>query len=454
MPDATPRSKTLLQLAAPLALSFTLRFFFQAVDLVYARSIDDAAVAAIGFWTPFNGVMIAIWVGLSAGFTSSLSAAFGRRDEDRIRSLKAGILKILFALVPVLTLSGVAMWFAVPHMGLEPDLAEAFRIYATTLCLGMPLASFWSIHPDSIVKAHHDTRSTMNAGFIATGTNILLNALFVLVLDFGVFGLALGTVLSRISSLLYAIRRARALEAGRVGPEWEPKPGGDEQPWPPATRAILALSVPAALTFLLTAAETSVINGLLVQVENSTAAIAAMAVYSQLLMLSIMPTIGVSVAVVPFVARNVAEGQLATVAANVRQTMFWCAVSALSVTFVAGVLFPEQLGAFFLKDEESEGVPEVAITILRLLPLAALAALPFTILRPIFEALQKPRLGVVVSVLRFLVFSIPLLFVGRWAAPSLGLEPLTGIVAATIVAAALASVTTYLLARRLQHGLR
>ncbi len=442
--------KTLPSLAAPLVVSFTLRFLFQTVDLVYAGLLgDSAAVAAIGLWTPFFGAFLAIWVGLSAGFTATLSTAFGRRDESRIRALKCGIRRILAVLVPFLTLVGAGISFAVPYLGYDEALTEAFWIYATTLGLGIPLASFWSIYPDSIVKAHHDTRSTMIAGFWSTGTNIVLNTVFVFVFGWGVFGLAFATVLSRFAALAYAAVRARQLEAERKAEgDWASEPTED---WPPAISAILRMSVPSGLTFGLTAAEGAFIYTLL---GDETTTIAAFAVYDRMLSLAVMPTAGASVAVLPYVARNVAEKRIADVSANLRRTLLLAAAFALAFTLPAGLVFPESIGAFFLPDgAEDPAVIDRAANALALLPVAACASVPFMLLRPVFEGLHRPRIGILVSALRFVVLAFPLLAAGVATARAFEYEPLLGLVIGWIAAAALASAVTAFLCFPLRTSL-
>jgi Na+-driven multidrug efflux pump len=187
--------KTLPRLALPLIVSFTLRFSIQTVDLVYAALLDDpSAVAAIAFWIPFHATYVALWVGLSAGFTACLSNAFGHRDESRVKALGRAMLRLMGVLVPVLSACGVALWFLVPTFGLDHALTESFRVYGTTMLIGLPLTGFWSIWPDSVIKAHHDTVSTMVAGLVAAATNIVLNSLFVFGCGLGLFGIALATV--------------------------------------------------------------------------------------------------------------------------------------------------------------------------------------------------------------------------------------------------------------------
>src|SRR5690606_9354222 len=129
---------------------------------------------------------------------ATLANAFGRRDDRRVRDLKRAMLRLLALVVPLAAAGGLVLWAVLPRVGLPPGLTEAFRIYGTTMLVGMPVTGFWSIYPDSIVKAHYDTRSTMLAGIFATLTNVLLNTLFVFGFGLGLFGIALATVRPRL----------------------------------------------------------------------------------------------------------------------------------------------------------------------------------------------------------------------------------------------------------------
>lgn len=434
-------TKSLPLLALPLVISFTTRFLFQFVDMAFAAKFlgEDsvAAVAAIAFYSPFQAVYIAIWVGLSAGFTATLANAFGHRDEGRVRTLKRAMLKFLCWMVPVLLAFGVGIYYLIPQFGLQPALTENFRIYCTTLMIGMPLTGFWAIHPDSIVKAHHDTFSTMVAGLLASFSNVALNTLFVLGFDMGIFGIALATVLSRLVSLAYAMMRAGRLERDRHQDDsWEKT----NRVWPSAMGTILVLSLPGAITFLLAALEGIAVNRVLAGMQDSVTAIASWGVYERILNLSIMPTAGAAVAVVPFVARLLPQGRIDLVRRDLLRTMMMAAAAALVVTICTGWLFAEQIAGFFVAGGgETTTVSPVTIEALRFLPLGALAMVPFYMFRPVFEAAHRPRIGIIISAVRFLVFSVPLVLLSPYFSPALGISGLTGVILALIVSLTLSS---------------
>ena len=444
MPD-----KSLQQMAVPLVVSFTLRFLFTFVDMAYAAQLadDNAAVAAIGFYAPVQAIYIAVWVGLSAGFTAALSNAFGHRDEARIGDLKRSLWRILAVLIPALILFGIGVWFTVPHLGLEPRLAESFRTYATTLTIGMPLAGFWAIYPDSIVKAHQDTRSTMVAGLASTITNVALNTWFVFGLEWGIFGIALATVLSRFAGLAYAMHRTHVLEQARErGAAPEPRS------WPSPVSTILKLSLPGALTWLLASLEGAVVNKVLTGLPDSTTTIAAYAVYAQMLQFALMPAAGTSVAVVPYVARLLPSGDVARIRRDLGKTLLMILGLGVVMTVCMGWIFAEPLAGFFVErkneGEADAAISAIAVDALRLLPIGILAAVPFFMLRPVFEAAHRPNVGIRLSIARFVLLSPPLILLGSSFGPDLGLDGLRGMILGMALATGLASLLAATMARQ------
>ena len=84
LPESSKPYPSVLRMSAPLVVSFVMRAAFTFVDTIYAATIGDAAVGAIGLSLPFEFLMIALWVGLSTGLTSCLSRSIGAREGRKI----------------------------------------------------------------------------------------------------------------------------------------------------------------------------------------------------------------------------------------------------------------------------------------------------------------------------------------------------------------------------------
>jgi Na+-driven multidrug efflux pump len=423
---------SILGMSAPIILSFWMRSLFTFVDTAYAATLGDEAVAAVGLSLPLEFFMIACWVGVSTGLTSHLSRAMGARQGARIEQLLALTRRIVWCLVPAFLALAVAVWFGAVRMGLEEEVARMFAVYGAVLVGGSALTSFWSILPDSLVKAHQDTRTTMWAGIWSNIINVTLNTLFLFVFHWGVFGIALSTVLGRFGGLIYALRKAARHEAARKASWLDTNPALDPAP----LRSIMSLAVPAALTYALMALESSLVNWLLSTQPEATSSIAAYGIYYRVLLFAAMPIIACSVATLPYVARRFGEGDIDSIRRGIRQVSLIAAVYCVVIVAPAIVLFGPALAHMLA---ESAVTADLTRGALLLAPLACLAFIPFQLYRPAFEGLHRGRPGLVVAIIRYLILTAPCGLLGMLGAGRLGIPALFGLLVGLIVASALTS---------------
>ncbi len=433
---------SILRMSAPLVLSFGMRSLFTFVDIAFAATLGDAAIAAVGGLSlPYEILMIACWVGVSTGLTSNLSQAMGRRQGARIEQILSVSRAIVLSLVPLFSGIALYIYFGAYHMGLDPKLARQFSIYGGVLIGGSAFTAFWSIIPDSIVKAHHDTRSTMWAGIWSNLINVGLNALFLFVFHWGVFGIAFSTVLGRFGGLVYALRKAGRHEAARKASGLDT----DETLDPHPLRSFLSLAVPSAMTFGLMAVETGLVNWLLARQAGATESIAAYGIYSRVLQFAAMPIIASAVAVLPFVARRFGEGNIEAIRDGMRQitlaAVVYCALIVTPLMIFGGPRLARALA-------ESSLTAELGSVALAFCPLACLAMIPFTLCRPAFEGLQRGRPGLMMAVLRYAVLTIPCAFAGMWASRAFDRPALYGLLAGLIIASGIASTVFFIWMRR------
>ncbi len=426
-------SRSILVLSAPLVLSFWMRSAFSFVDTAYAAILGDAAIAAIGLAIPLEFLIVACWVGLSNGLTSRLSQAMGAGEGARMEQLVAATWKMITrALLPLFLAGAAVVWLAAPRLGLDPEVARMFAIYGTVTLAGSALTSFWSILPDSLVKAHHDTRATMWAGIWSNVINVTLNTLFLFVFHWGIFGIAFSTVLGRFGGLIYALRKARAHEEARKARGTDTSPRLDPHPY----RSILSLTLPSAAAYGLMALESSFINAVLATTADATPAIAAYSIYYRVLMFALMPMIAASVAALPFTARHFGRGDMDTVRRGFREASLAAAAYSLFLVAPAAWFGGPALAALLAEEPATARFAGFA---LQVTPLACLASIPFFLCRPTFEGMGRGRPGLWMALLRYLVLTVPMAFGGVRLAQHLGWPGFHGLIFGLVAATALSS---------------
>lgn len=428
--------RSLLSLAWPLVLSFWLRAAFTWVDRIYAARLEglaDASQAAIGLAQPLEFLMIACWVGSSNALTSKLAVAMAAGQGEKVEQWKRSARVLVHALIALFVALAVGVWFLAERVGLEPDVARQFRLYASVLLGGSAFTMFWSILPDSIVKAHQDTRTTMWSGLISSVLNVVLNTLFVFGFGWGIVGIAFSTVLGRLGGLVYAQSRAAAHERARLAATGQDRPGVEARP----VAALLGIAIPSGLTYVLLSVEGLLVNGILVRAREATEVLAAWSIWDAALRLMAMPAIAVGVAVLPLAARRAGRGDLGGLRRELAIGL--AAISAFAVLLVwpaAGLLGPAAATGLL----ESERAVEYAVLGFGLMPLTLLVLGPMFLLRPLYDALGRPRRGLLVSATRTLLFVVPLTWLGGRLAPGMGALEIQGLYAGLTAGALLGTL--------------
>jgi Na+-driven multidrug efflux pump len=185
------------------------------------------------------------------------------------------------------------------------------------------------------------------------------------------------------------------------------------------------------------ATESAVVNYLLAGMRHPTEAIAAYSIYYRLLLFALQPVIAASVAMLPYAARRFGAGDLDGVRRGLLQVGLANAVYALAIVapilFYAGPWFASRLS-------ESSLTAEYTTVLLWMTPLACLLGAPFLLCRPVFEAMQQGRPGLVMALIRYLGLTVPLAWLGASIARRLALPGLYGLVAGLLAAAAISSL--------------
>jgi Na+-driven multidrug efflux pump len=430
-----PGAQGILALSAPLVISFWMRSMFTFVDTVFAATLGDSAVAAIGLSFPFEFAMIAIWVGLSAGLTSNLGRAIGTRAHAKVQQHLAVSGRLVWCCVPVFLLIGAGIYFYGGRWAPDARTGRQFEIYGSVLVGGSALTMFWSVIPDSIVKAHHDTRATMWAGIWSNLINLALNIVFTFVFHWGIFGIALSTVLGRFGGLIYAWRKAAAHEERRLALSTPLDSSLDPEPY----RATLQVAIPSALAFCAMAIETALINGVLVRGADGSASIAAYAVFFRVQQFIAMPVIAAGVAMLPFAARRFAECDPGGLRKGLREaTIASAAYLALAVPVLWWLTRP--IGEALTEAPRAEELVRVTLP---WAPLLALLSIPSILARPVFEAQGNGRPGLILAVTRHIVLLWPAAWIGVALAATVRRSALEGVLAGTLLASLLTSLAAW-----------
>ncbi|WP_213290048.1 MATE family efflux transporter [Bradyrhizobium sp. sGM-13] len=194
-------SSLILRLAIPSVVGLSINALQQAVNAVFVGALGAQAIAAVSMTLPIVVLLAAAGQGIGVGTASLISRHLGAgehleasRGASTALALAAPI-GITFTVALLLNLRGIFV-----TLGATPTIMPVALDYAETLLFGYTLMLL-NIVNGFIVRAEGNTRFSMWTMITAFVLNAVLDPVFIFLLDLGVRGAALATLVSQIAAI-------------------------------------------------------------------------------------------------------------------------------------------------------------------------------------------------------------------------------------------------------------
>ena len=208
------RARRTTELAWPRIVTGLARMSKNAVDVAMVGiAVGSAAIAGVGFASPFWGLAFSVGGGVAGGTIALVSQRYGAETYGGVgQAVRSSIVLVLVISVPLT----VAFWtFPTELISLLTDDPEAIELgaaYLQVVGLGIPFAGLNLIGSRTFVGMDDAwTPMVIRAG--GAVANVALNAVLIFGFGLGVVGAALGTVLANVA---VTATFALALVTGRL----------------------------------------------------------------------------------------------------------------------------------------------------------------------------------------------------------------------------------------------
>ena len=181
-------------LSWPRIVTGLARMSKSAADVaMVGLALGPAAIAGVGFATPYWGLAFTLGGGIAGGTISMVSRYYGGDDPEALElTVKTSALAALGVVVPVAALCGLAPRSLVGLLGSGRALDYGAR-YLSVVALGMPFAALNLIASRTLVGAD-DAWTPMVLRSGGALVNVVVNAVLLFGVGTGVAGAAAGTV--------------------------------------------------------------------------------------------------------------------------------------------------------------------------------------------------------------------------------------------------------------------
>ena len=384
---------------------------YNVVDSYYAGKISTLALAALGLSFPVFLLIIACSGGLSRGSSALISNAIGSGDRSKQHRYVAQAFSIAGVLAILLTTIGLFITEPVFRLlGAEGEYLDIAMAYMVPVFLGSTFFILINLC-NSILVASGDSKTFGIVLVVGFFMNLILDPWFLYggfgLPAFGIAGIAWATVV--IQGLGSCVLLWTVFRRGLLNIEsWTE--------FLPDFRLYLEIArqaVPASFNIMQVAISFFVITYFLK--TYGAANVAAFGVTTRIEQIGLLPTMGLSAAIMAMVGQNNGARQFD----RIRTTMKVAIVAGQTINLSAAIVmffFARQLMQIFTSDPE---VIQLGVNCLYVIAPIQWSYVLTSAHLNMLQAMKRPMYGVFEAILRKVILPAPLfwLFVSYWAMP-------------------------------------
>lgn len=288
--------KAIMSLGIPALICIVVMLLYNMTDMYFISFSGDLnQVAAVSLAGPVFNLMMALSTMIGNGGCTRTAQALGKGDREALRRI--GSLCFWSSMVFGVIFAGICFAFAEPLLkllGASNETWDFTREYVLIMVAGAPVVLV-NHSLSSMLRGQGFVKLGLIASLISTLTNIVLDPIFILLMDMGVSGAAVATVLGNGASLLYVWLYWRK-DREKCVLEFRLSYARDVR----ELSRILILGLPNAVSSLLNSVTGTFSNRMLIGYGAST--VAAMSAAGKGPMVAIMVQMGLCMGVQPLLA--------------------------------------------------------------------------------------------------------------------------------------------------------
>lgn len=216
-------NKRLIRLIIPLVIEQGLTILVGMADGVMVSSVGEAAISGVSLVDMINAVILVLFAALATGGSVVTSQYLGARDQEKAQRSVGQLVLMAIALglltmIPCLIFDRQLMELC--FGAIEPDVMEAGLKYLRITALSFPFIALYNAGA-AIFRSSGNSKVSMQVSMLMNIINVVGNAFCIFVLKWGVYGVAVPTLVSRavagIAMMVKVTRKDQELRLTRQG---------------------------------------------------------------------------------------------------------------------------------------------------------------------------------------------------------------------------------------------
>ena len=397
-----PITKLIWNMSLPIIASMLVQALYNIVDSWFVSRVSEQALTAVSLAFPAQNLMIGLATGTAVGVNALMGRALGaglRERADRVANNGVFLAVVGFVISALLGLTCSDLFFRSQTQ--VEHIIQMGNDYLRIVTIGS-LGMFCQIMYERLLQGTGRSLLSMYTQGLGAIINIILDPIFIFGLKMGVAGAAVATIIGQFCGFALAVwfnhRKNTDITLSLRGFRPDFRLIGE----------IYAIGLPSVIMIAIGSVMTFLMNKILItyHAAHETAA-TAFGVYFKLNSFIFMPIFGLNNGVIPIVAYNYgAQNRRRMMATIKRSTLYACCIMVFGTVLFWAI--PDTLLRLF---DASDVMLAAGVPALRIIALSFCMAGMCIALGSSFQALGKSMYSMVTSIVRQLVFLVPIAYV-------------------------------------------
>ena len=397
-----PISKLIWNMSLPIIVSMLVQALYNIVDSVFVSRICEQALTAVSLAFPAQNLMIGLATGTAVGVNALMDRALGAGERERANHIATNgvfLAGVGFAICAILAAFFARMFFAA-----QTSIDYIVDNGATYLriCCCASLGLFAEIMFERLLQSTGRSILSMYTQGLGAIVNIILDPICIFVLNMGVAGAAVATVIGQFCgcalALYFNLKKNHDIRLHFKGfrPHWK------------IIGQIYAIGLPSVVMVAIGSVMTFCMNKILIAYHSAKeTAATAFGIYFKLNSFIFMPIFGLNNGVVSIIAYNYGAQHRRRMTETIkRSTIYASCIMLLGMSIFLSI--PGTLLKIF---DATDTLLAVGVPALRIISLSFCMAGASIALTSAFQALGKSLYSMIISIIRQLVFLVPLAYI-------------------------------------------
>lgn len=206
--ETKPVGKLLWQYALPSIIAMTASSLYNTIDSIFiGQCVGPLAISGLAITFPFMNLSAAFGAAVGVGASSYLSMKLGQHDYSKAKVILGNatslniLVGIVFGAIGLLFLDPILYFF-----GASDATISYAREYMIWILLGNVFTHLY-FGMNALLRASSKPKMSMYATIFTVVLNTILDPLFIYVLDMGIKGAAIATVISQFLAMCWQFRQ-------------------------------------------------------------------------------------------------------------------------------------------------------------------------------------------------------------------------------------------------------